>query len=288
MMTDEGIRALYAPLGIDTDFWTPGDRSAARAELGIPDGVFMPLFVGNNNTNPSRKGLDQLVLAWQMFLELTPDEQDAVLYLHTSMDAQRSGVDALMILNAIGVMRANWQSTDKAQYESQQVTPEFLRTLYRAADVLVGPSTGEGFWLPGVEAQACGCPVIGCDFAAQRETVRVGWKIAVSEDTGETRWCPLGALRFVPKKRAIVAALQAAAAARDDNGLRQRAHEAVKKYDWRRVFDEHWTPALEQIERLLEGDIEGEKEICGTNAKAMERTGGNRPDPLHIERARPA
>lgn len=277
-MQAEDVRTLYTPLGVDAAFWTSGDRAEARKALGIPDDVFMPLFVGDNRTNPSRKGLDQLVLAWRIFLDMTPEHNDAVLYLHTSMDDHRGGLNVTAMLNATGITTLNVRSTDKAHYESQIANREFLRTLYRAADVLVGPSTGEGFWVTGVEAQACGCPVIGCDFAAQRETARVGWRIAVTEHTGETRWCSLGAMRFVVKRSAIVTALQAAAKQRGDDTMRQHAHKAVQMYDWKRVFAEHWQPALSQIAQVLEGDIDTDTRPSEPDAPAVERAGADRPD----------
>ena len=52
--------------------------------------------------------------------------------------------------------------------------PGYLALLYNAADVLIACSKTEGFGVPLIEAQACGCPVVTTDFASMPELVRHG------------------------------------------------------------------------------------------------------------------
>ena len=47
-----------------------------------------------------------------------------------------------------------------------------LPFFYSAADVCVMPSYSESFGLVGLEAQACGCPVVGSGVAGLRSVVR--------------------------------------------------------------------------------------------------------------------
>jgi len=51
------------------------------------------------------------------------------------------------------------------------VPEDDLPHVYNSADVLVFPSTYEGFGLPPLEAMACGCPVITSSAAALPEVV---------------------------------------------------------------------------------------------------------------------
>jgi D-inositol-3-phosphate glycosyltransferase len=49
-----------------------------------------------------------------------------------------------------------------------------LPYFYSAADVCVMPSYSESFGLVGLEAQACGCPVVASDVPGLRSVVRDG------------------------------------------------------------------------------------------------------------------
>jgi glycosyltransferase involved in cell wall biosynthesis len=52
-----------------------------------------------------------------------------------------------------------------------RVSDEHLAAIYSGAHALVFPSVDEGFGLPGVEALACGTPVVACEVAALREVL---------------------------------------------------------------------------------------------------------------------
>ena len=52
-----------------------------------------------------------------------------------------------------------------------QVSDDELAALYSGAHALVFPSDDEGFGLPGVEALACGTPVVACEAPALREVL---------------------------------------------------------------------------------------------------------------------
>jgi glycosyltransferase involved in cell wall biosynthesis len=53
----------------------------------------------------------------------------------------------------------------------ESISDRLLLSLYRGAEALVVPSTGEGLGLPVLEALACGTPVISSDGGALAETV---------------------------------------------------------------------------------------------------------------------
>lgn len=248
MLQHEGIEAYYAPHGIDTAFWTPGDKIAARRELNLPDDRFVAAFVGDNNSRPSRKNLDQLILAWAQFVDQEVNRGD-VLYLHTSLGPLRGGLDLELMLRVCALPAVAWRSSPQMLYETSNIPRERLRTLYQAADVLVAPGN-EGFCVPVVEAQACGCPVIASDFAGLRETALVGWKIQPGRG-GETVWQERGAFWFRPSRAALIQALSLAKASAGSSDLRDAAHTAAQRYALPQVFGQHWTPVLQDLEGLL-------------------------------------
>jgi glycosyltransferase involved in cell wall biosynthesis len=134
--------ALSVPNGVDNEVFLPVDearRAALRAELGVPAGTALFIFVGRF---VEKKGLPLLhELARQL-------PQARWLF-------------------------AGWGPLDPAGWNLANVTVvrgrsgRELACLYQAADLLVLPSVGEGFPLVVQEAMACGTPALaGADTAA--------------------------------------------------------------------------------------------------------------------------
>ena len=133
---------LLVPNGVDTSVFRPADaalRARLREKLGVLPGQPLLLFVGR-------------------FVE-------------------KKGLPVLRELAArLGHARwvfAGWGPLDPERWEQPNVTvlrdlsSHDLVPLYQAADLLVLPSTGEGFPLVVQEAMSCGTPVItGEDTAA--------------------------------------------------------------------------------------------------------------------------
>ena len=59
------------------------------------------------------------------------------------------------------------------------ISTEQMVLIYRATDVLLNPSLGEGFGIPIMEAQSCGTPVIANDWTSMTELVERagGWLV---------------------------------------------------------------------------------------------------------------
>jgi len=262
LMAEQSIQAAYAPPGIDTAFWTPGTQQEARARLGLPQDVFIAAFVGANQTNPSRKSLDQVILAWQLFLETHPGQREAVLVLHTNLGDSQGGIYAKGMLQALNLSERNWRASDQLLYAAGYITREYVRDIYRAADVLLNPAMGRGFELCIAEAQACGTPAISCNWTAMRETNWSGWQID-ERAGGELFWCDLGAFRFRPRRVAIAKCLHMALEKRGDARIQEAARAGALRYDIERVTREHWLPILAGIERLLGGVLDQASLLAG-------------------------
>jgi len=125
---------------------------------------------------------------------------------------------------------------------------QYMRDVYRASDVLLNPAKSEGFGLPLVEAQMCGCPVIATDFSTTDELLSAGWKVG-----GHRSWY-LGAdaWRMEVDPDQIADALEDAYKEKDNEALRKKARKGVVKYDGPAVFKRHWEPALRDIKKLVE------------------------------------
>jgi glycosyltransferase involved in cell wall biosynthesis len=96
-----------------------------------------------------------------------------------------------------------------------------LVALYSRADAFVFPSLYEGFGLPILEAQACGCPVLTSDRTSCPEVAGAG---AVIVDAESVSSIADGLL-----------ALALDGSLRD--ALREQGYENVKRYSWQRSVD---------------------------------------------------
>lgn len=242
---------FYWPHGIDPSIWHPGDKQEARKALGIKPDEFFVTFVGVNDSQPSRKGIPELLIAWSLF---TPTHPDARLYMHTSdvgnlpANGGTGGVNIPVLAKTINLNMHTVTMVDQYRYKTG-IPASDLASIARASDVLVLPSRGEGFGLPLVEFARCGCPTITSDFTAGAELCWGGWKIP-----GEPEWSWQNGLVQKPGIAALVEALEAAYAERD-NPLRKQAQiEGARQYDVDTVLSRYAVPILRQMGELtLEG-----------------------------------
>ena len=153
-------RIEIVPPGVDHAFFSPGDRTGARAALGLGDHPVL-LFVGRIQP---LKGLDVAVRALSML-----EQQDAVLVAvggtsGPSGDAHLA--ECLELAAELGVR-------DRVRLVPAQ-PHHLLSTFYRAADVVFVPSRSESFGLVALESAACGTPVVASDVGGLRTLVHHG------------------------------------------------------------------------------------------------------------------
>jgi glycosyltransferase involved in cell wall biosynthesis len=86
-----------------------------------------------------------------------------------------------------------------------ELSPEELVELYAASDVMVSPSSFEGFGLTFAEAMACGCPVVGVDATSVPEVVGDGGILVERPDPALVARAIAGLLRD-PEERARLSA----------------------------------------------------------------------------------
>jgi len=246
MLHEAGFEALYVPHGIDTEQFKPVDRAKARELLGFPPDKFVGVMVAANKGFPCRKAFPEVLMAWREFVR--GREDDVMLYLHSHDGPQLQGLDLQQTLMDMDYPRHAVKFCDP--YQNTIGYPDaFLRDVYNAADVLISPSWGEGFGLPIVEAQACGCPVIVGDWTSMAELCGAGWKIA--KEDAHPFYTPIGAWQFIPSIDAIGEALENAWAARGNQKLRNKARKFAMRYDADFVTRTYWKPVLEELEDRL-------------------------------------
>ncbi len=242
---ESGIDVRYVPHGVDTRAFAPIDQAEARARLGLPADAFLVSAVMANKGYPSRKAWPEQLAAFAALRERHPD---AMLYLHTTIGTQMLGPDLTHIMRELGIPKQSVRAADQ-YFALIGFPPDVLRAVYSASDVLLNCSMGEGFGVPILEAQACGCPPVVGGWTAMQELTGAGWAVPV--ERSEPYWIPQGAWQHYPHTSAIADALEEAYEARGDQARRERAREFAMDYDADRVTRDHWGPVLEEMAVLV-------------------------------------
>jgi len=150
LMSDWPIAVI--PNAIDTETWTPMNKTMARMSLGLPESLPLVLFGAMGGSSDLNKGFDLLT---------------------TALERLSMGGDLNLKLLAFGGSRpdGNHSLAFPAKYFGHLHDDLSLRLLYNAADVLVIPSRLENLPNTGVEALACGTPLVGFDVGGMRDLI---------------------------------------------------------------------------------------------------------------------
>lgn len=233
-----GVEALYVPHGFDPVF-EPKDKAEAREAIGLPPDAFV---VGMNAANKANKQFHRKNFdgAFQAFAEFKKRHDDVVLYAHT----ESTGLIGHDLENIAAFLDIDVQFADQFNYRLG-VPTEAMPHLYSAFDVFLNPALGEGFGIPIIEAQACGVPVIVTDATAMSELAGPGWAVDgewIWHNPNESRWKR-------PYVAGIVDALEEAY--ERASSLSEKCVEFAAPYHADRVFENHWMPALANLEERI-------------------------------------
>ncbi len=155
-------RIDIVPPGADLTRYRPGDRAAARAELGLAGHEEIVAFVGRIQP---LKAPDVLVRAVAEALRRRPGRPLRALIVGGPSGTGLERPDALIELAAdLGI-------ADHVTFLPPQ-PPDRLVQVYRAADLVAVPSYNESFGLVALEAQASGTPVLAAAVGGLGTAVR--------------------------------------------------------------------------------------------------------------------
>jgi glycosyltransferase involved in cell wall biosynthesis len=148
--------------GCDTAIFHPGDRAAARREVGCDPSDELIVYAGNLLAS---KGLGELL---QAFLEMAKSRPG----LRLAMVGQGPFRDRL-------ASRAGAAGMEKRVLLPGRADAAGVANWMRAADIFCLPSYSEGCPNVVVEALACGCPVVASNIGGIPELVKKGFGLLV-------------------------------------------------------------------------------------------------------------
>ena len=130
------------PNTIDTNFWKPMDKTLARQQLNLPDGVPLLLFGAIGGGSDPRKGFDLLSRSLEKLRD-DPNSQKLELIIF-GQDKPKVAPELGFPIHYMGKLRDDLS----------------LRILYNSADMMLIPSRQDNLPNTGVEAHACAVPVV--------------------------------------------------------------------------------------------------------------------------------
>jgi phosphatidyl-myo-inositol dimannoside synthase len=151
-------QALIVPDTVREAF-TPGDGSTQRVALGV-EGKRVLLTVGRMDSRECYKGHDRVIAA---IPDLVAKGHD-ICYVVVGEGDDRGRLEVLA--RSAGV-------SDRVRFVGA-VGLQSLIEIYRAADLFVMPSTGEGFGVAFLEAMASGTPALGLGVAGAKDALADG------------------------------------------------------------------------------------------------------------------
>ncbi|SDN16800.1 D-inositol-3-phosphate glycosyltransferase [Allokutzneria albata] len=200
-------QVLTIPPGVDLDCFTPGDRAAARVELGLPVDAVVPAFVGRIQP---LKAPDVLLRATAELLARTPSLRERMVTLVVG-GPSGTGLDQPELLQRLAVELG---IADVVRFLPPR-SGAALAQVYRAADVVAVPSHSESFGLVALEAQACGTPVAATAVGGLPVAVADGVSGVLLPDHVTERWADaLAGIALDPVRRASMSAAAVRHAAR--------------------------------------------------------------------------
>lgn len=151
---------VHMPFGL---IFNDDDRSIARLSS---DSRFKFLFINQYSVRKNAK------MTIQAFLETFSKTDHVVLYIRAEVltGLETAGFDSETVLNDIQTLKA--ENPDSPQVVIlDRMSDETLHQLYNSVDVLVAPSSGEGFGKTIAEAMSHGIPTITTNWSAPTEFV---------------------------------------------------------------------------------------------------------------------
>lgn len=154
----------HIPHGIELDNFTPLSKEK-RKELRKKWGIDDKFVIGVVARNQGRKMLDRTIKAMAEYAKLNPK---AILLMHCDPNDNAQPYPITSLIKRYGIENRVF-FTGMTYFKGFDYKK--MNEVYNLFDVFLLTTSGEGFGIPLIEAQACGVPVLATDYTTTPELV---------------------------------------------------------------------------------------------------------------------
>ena len=183
------------------------------------------MVMANKDATENRKAFDYQFEAVKQFIDKHQD-LNVMLYLHTEPSEKYNGLNLIEIFKDKKFDLDKVIFTNPMKLAAYSYSFEQMTYLYNSLDVLMNASSGEGFGIPIIEAQACGVPVLTHDATSMSELTFYGYA-AKSDKKTKKEIIDYG-YRFMPSVSDMVKGLEYILENRDET-KRQETSKFVRE-----------------------------------------------------------
>ena len=248
-LADSGFASTFIPHGVNTSIFkplTPQEKMNIKQMMYAPVGANPQTFIwgmvaANKEFINPRKSFQQVMDAFKMFLQKKPNSR---LYVHTDPDfpggffikqyADFLGITPYLVYPDPYMLKFN-------------TSKEKVNSILNSFDVLLAPSSTEGFGIPIIEAQAAGVPVITHDWTAMSELVEDGYN-GYKVKTLNKVFYPVGSYIAFPDPIDLYDKMLHITNMKLDVLGEAGRKFVLKNYDWDVLWKEKWLPFLDKLE----------------------------------------
>lgn len=251
-LADNGVSSTYIPHMVDTKIFKPMNTAEIKTKLGFKPDTYIMGMVSANKDNPPRKAFQQVLDAYKLFLEKEPK---SLLYIHTDPHfpggfpideyAKTLGIEQHVLFPGM-----QFPEIYKMKYNTNKVD---MALLYNMMDVLLCPSTSEGFGVPIIEAQACGTPVIVNNWCSMPELVQPGATGEICEYITKI-WSSMQSYTAIPDYKSLFDKMMLVYRADRGKMAKEATKFAKDNFDLDTTFKNSWLPYLQGLEQEIYGN----------------------------------
>jgi glycosyltransferase involved in cell wall biosynthesis len=244
-LKENGFSSYYIPHGVNTNIFKPLDKKQRKIDIGLnPDTIVFGMISANKESINPRKSFQQAMEAFAMFIKKKPN---SLLYIHTDPDFP-GGFPLKQLAADLGILnQVGFPDRYKQKYNTSK---EEMNLIYNSFDVLLSPSSTEGFCIPIIEAQACGLPVIVNDWCSMPELIKEG-ETGFTVKHVEPTYYPIGSYVAFPDTKDLYEKMLKVTDYTASKWEKPAREFVLKNYDQDMLFQTRWLPFLEQREKEL-------------------------------------